>query len=105
MSFEIRLKTGFYATKLYDLLISKNKLVLSSAEAGDDVITILDKDILNVTIIKKKHSEIEVQTSDKIFQGILCDNSNFEEILSTLKENLHIKIICESEYEGENQNA
>ena len=90
-----RLKTGFYETKLFDLLISKGKLVLSRSESGDQVITIPEKDILSITLKSEKLLEIEIQTWDKTYQGILYNNTDYEKLLEQLKENINIKIIFE----------
>lgn len=43
MDFEFRIRTGFFETMVYDLLISKGKLVLSPKESGDSLITIPEK--------------------------------------------------------------
>lgn len=95
MGFEIKLKTGFFETKEYDLLISKNKLILSSAEGEDQVITIFDKDIIAVSLKNEKLAEIEINTWDRIYRGVLCSKPEFEDLLRMLKENLNRKIICE----------
>jgi len=102
--FEIRMKTGFFETMLYDLLICKNKVKLSASESVNDSIIIPDKEILCVMIIKKKLYEIEIHKYDKIYSLILCDNSQLEEIIKALYENLNTKIICECKNEGGNKN-
>lgn len=96
--FNIRLKTGFFETKAYDLLIGKDKMVLSSKESGSDVITIPDKNIISITLKSEKTSEVEIQTQDKIYQCSLFEKFDFENLLKTLKENLSTTITCE--YKG-----
>ena len=98
MILDIRMKTGFFKTKAYELLISKDRLVLSSTEIEKDNITILAKDILSITLKKEKAPGIEIQTGEKIYQGNLAEKTDFEKLISLLKENLSVKIICE--YEG-----
>jgi len=100
LGFEFRLKTGFFETKSFDLLISKGKLILSPSEAEDQVITISEKDILNITLKNVKSLEIEIQTWDKIYQGVFIDKADYEELLKKLKENINKKIFFE--YEGGN---
>jgi len=94
----IRLKTGFFETKEYELLISKDRLVLSSTEIENDKITILVKDILSITLKNEKAPGIEIQTGEKIYQGSFTEKIDFEKLIGLLKENLNVKIICE--YEG-----
>jgi len=100
LGFEFRLKTGFFETKVFDLLISKGKLVLSPIETRDQVITIQEKDILNITLKNGKSLEIEIQTWDKIYQGVIGNKADYEELLRQLKGNINKKILCE--YEGGN---
>jgi len=100
LGFEFRLKTGFFETKPFDLLISKGKLILSPSEAEDQVITISEKDILNITLKNVKSLEIEIQTWDKIYQGVFDNKAEYEKLLGDLKENINKKIVCE--YEGGN---
>ena len=92
LGFEFRLKTGFFETKPFDLLISKGKLILSPSEAEDQVITISEKDILNITLKNVKSLEIEIQTWDKIYQGIFDNKDDYEKLLGQLKENINKKI-------------
>lgn len=100
LGFEFRLKTGFFETKQVDLLISKEKLILSPSEAEDQVITISEKDILNITLKNVKSLEIDIQTWDKIYQGVFDNKAEYEKLLGDLKENINKKIVCE--YEGGN---
>ena len=95
LGFEFRLKTGFFEAKQVDLLISKGKLILSPSEAEDQVITISEKDILNITLKNVKSLEIEIQTWDKIYQGVFIDKADYEELLKKLKENINKKIVFE----------
>jgi len=97
------MKTGFFETKAYELLIGKDRLVLSSKESESDNITIPDKNIILITLKNEKAPEIEIQTWDKIYQGSLLEKTDFEKLAGLLKENLNVKIICE--YEGGKENA
>ena len=67
MDFEFRLKTGFFETQLYDLLIRKGKLILSPKESEDRLITIPGESILNITLKENQKSlEMEIQTNEKV---------------------------------------
>jgi len=96
--FNIRMKTGFFETKTYELWIGKDRLVLSSKESESDNIPIPDKNIISITLKNEKAPEIEIQTRNKIYQGTLLERDDFEKLVGFLKENLNVKIICE--YEG-----
>lgn len=95
LKFEFRLKTGFYETQIFDFLIFKGKLVLSPAESENQVITILEKDVMNITLKNVKSLEIEIQTWDKIYQGVFDNKADYEKLLMQLKENINKKIVCE----------
>ncbi len=100
LGFEFRLKTGFFETKRFDLIARKGNLILSPVEAEDQVIIIPEKDILNVTLKNTKSLEMEIQTWDKVYQGIFNNKTDYEELLGQLKGNINKKIVCE--YEGGN---
>lgn len=100
LGFEFRLKTGFYETQIFDFLIFKGKLILSPSESRNQVITIQEKDILNITLKNEKSLEIEIQTWEKIYQGAFNNKADYEKLLEQLKENINKKIVCE--YEGGN---
>ena len=100
LGFEFRLKTGFFETKTFDLIVSKGKLILYPVESEDQVIIIPEKEILNITLKNEKSLEIEIQTWDKIYQGLFDSKTDYEKLLKQLTENINKKIVCE--YEGGN---
>ncbi len=92
------MKTGFFETKVYDLFIQKGELVLSLKESEDRLITIPEKSILNITLKKNKKSfEMEIQTYERIYHGLLDNKTNYEKFISEMKENINKKILCEYE--------
>lgn len=91
----MRLKTGFFETKLYDLQISKGKLRLSPKILGDKEIVLLEKDISNILLKNGESLNLEINTLDKAYQGTLIDKANYEDLLSNLRTNLNKKILCE----------
>ncbi|HHU17191.1 MAG TPA: hypothetical protein GXZ70_03050 [Clostridiales bacterium] len=98
MGFNIRMKTGFYETKLYNLQITKEELILSPIESDDSVDKISEESILNITLIEgEKASGIEIQTNGRIYECLLTNKMDYELLLTLLKENINKKIICEFE--------
>lgn len=101
MGFEFRMKTGFFETKLYVLLIRKGKLILSPKESEDGLITIPEASILNITLKKiQKSFEMEIETEETIYLGLLDNMADYEKLINQMKENINKKILCE--YEGGN---
>ena len=98
MEYELRLKTGFFETKFYDLQINKGKLRLSPKIPGDKEILLLEKDISDLLLKNGEDLVIEINTLGQSYQGTITNKADFEVLLSGLKTNLNIKILCE--YEG-----
>lgn len=104
LDFEFRMKTGFFETKIYDLLIRKGKLILSPKESEERLITVPEENILSITLKKNQKSlEMEILTDEKIYQGQLDNKTDYERFISKMKENINKKILCE--YEGGNKNG
>ncbi|QRN84820.1 hypothetical protein JR334_07470 [Clostridia bacterium] len=98
MILDIRMKTGFFETKAYEMLIGTDKLIVSSKETESDSIIILANNITSIILKNEKSPGIEIQTEEKNYQGSFTEKIDFEKLVSLLKENLSVKIICE--YEG-----
>lgn len=99
LKIEFRMKIGFFETKIYDLLILKGELILASKESDKLMITIPDKSIINITLKKSPKSfEMEIQTDEEIYQGLLDNEMDYERFISQMKLNINKKILCE--YEG-----
>ena len=98
MEYELRLKTGFFETKFYDLQINKGKLRLSPKIPGDKEILLLEKDISDLLLKNGEDLEIEINALEQSYEGTITDKENYNDLLSELKDNLNIKILCE--YEG-----
>jgi len=101
LGYEFRMKTGFFETKTYALLVHKGELVLSPKEIDDGLITIPEESILSITI-KKSHKslEMEIQTDEKLYHGQLDNKTDYEKLINQIKESINKKILCE--YEGGN---
>lgn len=93
------MKTGFFETKMYYLHISKGKLIFSPRESNEHLIAIPDENILNITFKKSKKSfEMEIQTCEKFYKGLLDNKIDHEKFIDQIKVNINKKILCE--YEG-----
>ena len=91
----MRLKTGFFETKLYDLQISNGKLRLSPKILGDKEIVLLEKDISNILLKNGESLDLEINTLDQAYQGTITNKANNEDLLGNLRTNLSKKILCE----------
>ena len=98
MSYQVKLKTGFYETTLYDLSLSQDKIQFIPLENTEkEVITIKSDDLITITLTKRTHSEIEVLARNRIFTGTFIQDPDLRELQKTLKKYINTKIIYEEE--------
>jgi len=100
LDYELRLKTGFFETKIYAMKINKGKLRLSPQKSADEEIVLLDKDISGIMLKNGEALEIEINLLEQSYQGTITSKAKYEDLLNGLKTNLNTKILCE--YEGGN---
>lgn len=100
MDVEFRLKTGFFETKKLALRICRGKLILLPAEGEGQAIVIPEQEIRAIRLTNERFFEVEIQTQDNTYQGIVHNQAESEMLLQALKEKIKKRIICE--YEGGN---
>lgn len=99
-----RIKTGFFEMKPYRLKAEEGILSLIPIKASSEGSIILaEKNILSITLTEGRLPELEVQTRDTLYSGVLQEGSSLSEVVNYLKENLNINIICE--YKGGENHA
>ncbi|MEA4933499.1 MAG: hypothetical protein VB071_07995 [Lawsonibacter sp.] len=69
-------------------------------EGEGQAITIPEQEIRTVRLTNERFFELEIQTLDNTFQGIVRNQAEYEMLLQELKEKIKKRIICE--YEGGN---
>ena len=95
----VRLKTGFFEKTAYRLEMRASRLILiPNKEEFAERIVIDQRDIRSVTLTERKHPELEIQTYDAVYVGIIEGECSFGEVVSFFNENLDAKITCE--YKG-----
>lgn len=96
MNCEVKLRTGYFKTAPYNMIITDNKIILSSLTDHKDDITISNIDLLILSGIENKNSEFEIQSNDNIYQCMLHDDIDFDMFISTIRKELNINkaIIC-----------
>jgi len=96
LTYELKLKTGFFKTEFYDLCIYDDKIVLVSKEnTALQEIVITKKDLNSISLINKnsKFFEIEIRTQQGIFIGNLSTSFDSKELLRILVKNFDGKIL------------
>jgi hypothetical protein len=96
MDLIVRLKTGFFERTPYRLEnVEKGLLLIPIKAGGGERIVINGNDILSVTLAEQRYPELEIQTRDAVYAGILGDEYLFGEAVSYFNKNLNVKITCE----------
>ncbi|MPM07664.1 hypothetical protein SDC9_53971 [bioreactor metagenome] len=99
-----RIKTGFFEMKPYRLKAEEGCLsLLPLQEGGEGLIVLPEGDILSVTLTEGRLPELEIQTPNELYTGILEESCSLTEVISYLKQCLNINITCE--YKGGEKHA
>lgn len=89
MTFEIKLKAGFFKTQQYFLTIGRKHINLTPQNAANDSFLIDDNELIAIGIFKKNRqtAEIEIITSSSVYTGAFSLRKNLEEVcLALVKE-------------------
>jgi hypothetical protein len=95
MTFDVRLKTGFFKTQPYFLTISQGQIILTPQDADDDGRLVIDAD--NVQSIYLTSGEFEIIT-DVIYTGILPAHTNIKQLSHLLATEFGEKLIVQYIY-------
>jgi hypothetical protein len=99
-----RIKTGFFEMKPYRLKAEEGSLLLVPVQKGSEgVVVLAERDILSVTLTEGRLPEMEIQTRNELYSGILEESCSLAEVINYLKEYLNINITCE--YKGGEKHA
>lgn len=94
-----RIKTGFFEMKPYRLKAEEGSLLLVPVQAtSEESIILSERDILSVTLTEGRLPELEIQTCNELYSGVLEESCSLAEVINYLKEHLSINITCE--YKG-----
>lgn len=94
MKYEIRMKTGFFATKRYYLSALSGGIFLSPADDLHlDSILVPEDDLLGIMLIKEKRSAIEIKTSDRVITGVFDSNLDLRDVHSELRKQIKKDVI------------
>ncbi len=95
MRIEVRMKTGFFKTTAYELMLDGALLRLAPDDPQDGEILLPAREVLSLTLREKKQPQIEILTRGNIYAGVFEQGTDFQETLRVLKGNPDLKIICE----------
>ena len=100
MTFEIKLKVGFFKTQPYDLVIRLGQIILTPQEDQEyGSLVIEDKELQSVSITRRKlHSmELEIVAHSIVLIGSFASQTDMEEAAKILSREFKDKFIFSSE--------
>lgn len=94
MQFRLKMKTGFYKTTCYALSIFDGGIQLLPAEDKTrEIIRVMQEDLIAVTLMREKRSEIQIKTRDQIFAGTFIDNFDLRDVQHELRKHISSDVI------------
>lgn len=102
MEIMVRIKTGFFEMNQYLLRAKDGSLLLYPLREGaGEPIVFTAGDIVSVTLTDGRLHELEIQTHNELYSGILEESCSLAEVINYLKKYLNINITCEYKGGGE----
>lgn len=77
MTFEVKLKTGFFRTRSYYLTIGQGRLVLTPQDSTDDVCVVIDASQLQSIYLAAGEFEV---IADNIYTGSVAPHTNLYQL-------------------------
>lgn len=92
MCCEVKLRTGYFKTTQYNMVIADNSILLASTADVEDEIRIGDIELIVVSSEGKSNPVIEIQSKDVIYSCILHKDIDLDAMLSTMRRELSARI-------------
>lgn len=98
MTFEIKLKTGFFKTQCYYLTVGHRQILLTPREADNEKFIIDDNELISICIFKKscQTGEFEIITQSRVYIVNFAIQTNLEEVCQSFVKEFDNKLISRS---------
>ena len=99
MTFEIKVKVGFFKTQPYQLTFGPGQIILTPLEDIDNgLLVIKGQDLKSVSIMRRMPSgEIEIATHSNTFIGTFNSQSDLEDVAKILSKGFSAKFTFHNE--------
>ncbi|MDD3655035.1 MAG: hypothetical protein PHO01_12825 [Desulfotomaculaceae bacterium] len=100
MTFEIKLRVGFFKTRCYRLIIAHRKILLTPHDDNNEQIIIDDKELISIDISKKgcKTGELEIISQNRVYIGNFVHQRNLKEVCRFFAGEFGNKFISQYNY-------
>lgn len=97
MTYEIKLKKGFFKTQPYLLTVADGQIILTSqGESADNRLVIGNSEVTSICIIMTMRSgEIEIVTPGAIYIGIFAPLTDMEKVRQVFSKEFANKIVLQ----------
>ena len=90
MVYEVKLRTGYFQTSQYNMVIADNQILLASTTGRYEDIRIMNIDLIVVSSEGKRNRVLEIQSNDIVYSCILHKDTDLDVMLSTLRKELNV---------------
>jgi|SRR6056297_3205771 len=97
VNYNIRVKTGFFKTTKYQLVVKKSLLELIPENNDDAKIFLKEDEILSISLRKRDELHLDFNLKEDGITGTLLDIKDTQKIFKLLKENIKKNIIYEED--------
>ncbi len=97
VKYYIKVKTGFFKTTKYQLVVKKSLVELIPENNDSKKIFLKEDEILSVSLRKKDELHLDFNLKEGGITGRLLDIQNIQKIFKLLKENINKNIIYEED--------
>lgn len=97
LTFEIRLKAGFFKTQVYYLTVGSGQIVLTPLERdGNDRVVINGDELQSVSMMNRgNHAELEIVASTNIYVGSLAAQTDIKKLAGNLDREFGAKFVLQ----------
>jgi len=90
----LKMKTGFFETTRYCLYAFTGGIELFPTEdKTKDRIHVPENDLIAITLIREKNSEIEIKTRHQIFTGVFTEDIDLRDVHHDLRKHISTDVI------------
>lgn len=98
MTFEIRLKAGFFKTQAYYLTVGSGQIIMTPQENDGKERVVINKDELQSVSLMSRNwtsAEMEIVTPTNIYVGSLAEPTDLKKLASNLEQEFGAKYVLQ----------
>jgi len=97
VDYHIKIKTGFFKTSTYRLIVRKGLIDLIPEKKEEDKISIKEGEIVSMLLRKKGDLYVDFILNGGVVSGIFLDVGDLQKVFKLLRENIDKNLIYEED--------